>query len=93
MISFRVASFEFHHVMDCEIICSDSLDSTSILENSLSAKEKIISELNTELHNIETTLSAEREQYMDEIKKLNAALIEKVYQSAIFSPSYRSFCR
>ncbi|KAI6683371.1 hypothetical protein NL676_029284 [Syzygium grande] len=56
---------------------SDSLDSTSILENSLSAKEKIISELNTELHNIETTLSAEREQYMDEIKKLNAALIEK----------------
>ncbi|XP_056175314.1 protein CASP isoform X1 [Syzygium oleosum] len=56
---------------------SDSLDSTSILENSLSAKEKIISELNMELHNIETTLSAEREQYMDEIKKLNAALIEK----------------
>lgn len=56
---------------------SDSLDSTSILENSLSAKEKIISELNMELHNIETTLSAEREQYMNEIKKLNAALIEK----------------
>lgn len=56
---------------------SDSLDSTSILENSLSAKERIISELNMELHNIETTLSAEREQYMNEIKKLNAALIEK----------------
>lgn len=56
---------------------SDNLDSNSMLENSLSAKEKIISELNMELHNIETTLSNEREQHMNEIKKLNALLIEK----------------
>ncbi|KAH9778600.1 protein CASP [Citrus sinensis] len=49
----------------------------SYLENSLSAKEKIISELNSELHNIETALSNEREQHMNEIKKLNALLIEK----------------
>ncbi|XP_062029469.1 protein CASP [Rosa rugosa] len=56
---------------------SDNLDSNSILENSLSAKEKIIAELNMELHNIETTLSNEREEHMNEIKKLNALLIEK----------------
>ncbi|XVE58724.1 hypothetical protein DITRI_Ditri04bG0192000 [Diplodiscus trichospermus] len=56
---------------------SDSLDSNTILENSLSAKEKIISELNMELHNIETTLSNEREQHVDEIKKLNSLLNEK----------------
>lgn len=56
---------------------SDDSDSNSILENSLSAKEKIISELNTELHNIETTLSNEREQHINEIKKLNAMLHEK----------------
>ncbi|XP_059643508.1 protein CASP [Cornus florida] len=56
---------------------SDNLDSNSILENSLSAKEKIISELNMELHNIETTLSNEREQHVNEIKKLNLMLIEK----------------
>ncbi|GKV25079.1 hypothetical protein SLEP1_g34574 [Rubroshorea leprosula] len=56
---------------------SDNVDSNRILENSLSAKEKIISELNMELHNIETTLSNEREQHMSEIKKLNSLLIEK----------------
>ncbi|KAJ8646654.1 hypothetical protein MRB53_008402 [Persea americana] len=56
---------------------SDNLDSSSILENSLSAKEKIISELNIELHNLETTLSNEREFHMNEIKKLNMLLIEK----------------
>ncbi|KAK4781598.1 hypothetical protein SAY86_015700 [Trapa natans] len=56
---------------------SDDLDSTSILENSLSAKEKIISELNMELHNVETTLSAAREQHISEVKKLNAIIIEK----------------
>lgn len=56
---------------------SDNLDSSSILENSLSAKEKIISELNIELHNLETTLSNERELHMNEIKKLNMLLIEK----------------
>ncbi|RVX14094.1 Protein CASP [Vitis vinifera] len=57
---------------------SDNLDSNSILENSLSAKEKIISELNMELHNIEITLSNEREQHVNEIKRLNALLNEKV---------------
>ncbi|KAJ9174065.1 hypothetical protein P3X46_017136 [Hevea brasiliensis] len=56
---------------------SDSVDSNSILENSLSAKEKIISELNMELHNIETTLTNEREQHVNEIKKLNMILNEK----------------
>lgn len=54
------------------------MDSNSILENSLSAKEKIISELNTELHNIETTLANEREQHINEIKKLNVMLNCKV---------------
>lgn len=56
---------------------SDTLDSNSLLENSLSAKEKIISELNMELHNLESTLSNEREQHMHEIKKLNVLLIDK----------------
>ncbi|XP_021292314.1 protein CASP [Herrania umbratica] len=56
---------------------SNNVDSNTILENSLSAKEKIISELNMELHNIETTLSNEREQHVNEIKKLNSLLNEK----------------
>ncbi|XVE64071.1 hypothetical protein DITRI_Ditri07aG0071800 [Diplodiscus trichospermus] len=56
---------------------SDNVDSNTMLENSLSAKEKIISELNMELHNIETTLSNEREQHVNEIKKLNSLLSEK----------------
>jgi homeobox protein cut-like len=49
-----------------------------MLENSLSAKEKIISELNLELHNIETALSNERDEHIKEIKRLNALLNEKV---------------
>lgn len=57
---------------------SDNTDSNSILENSLTAKEKIISELNMELHNIETTLSNEREEHVNDIKKLNTLLHEKV---------------
>ncbi|KAK9091184.1 hypothetical protein Sjap_024361 [Stephania japonica] len=56
---------------------SDNLDSTSILESSLSAKEKIISDLNMELHNLEATLSNEREQHLNQIKNLNALLMEK----------------
>ncbi|KAH6828903.1 CCAAT-displacement protein alternatively spliced product [Perilla frutescens var. hirtella] len=56
---------------------SDSLDANTILENSLTAKEKIISELNSELHNIETTLSNEREYNLNELKKLKALLNEK----------------
>ncbi|XP_041994011.1 protein CASP-like [Salvia splendens] len=56
---------------------SDSSDANTVLENSLSAKEKIISELNTELHNIETTLSNEREHNLNELKKLKALLNEK----------------
>ncbi|TYK28184.1 protein CASP [Cucumis melo var. makuwa] len=56
---------------------SDNLDLNSVLENSLSAKEKIISELNMELHNIETILSSEREQHIIEIKNLNALINEK----------------
>ncbi|WVZ13353.1 hypothetical protein V8G54_010919 [Vigna mungo] len=56
---------------------SDSFDSTSALENSLNAKEKQISELNLELHNIETTLSNERDEHMNDVKKLTAMLNEK----------------
>lgn len=56
---------------------SDDLESSNILESSLDAKEKIISELNAELHNMETTLSSEREQHIIEIKRLNALLKEK----------------
>nr|GLL21928.1 protein CASP-like [Ipomoea trifida] len=56
---------------------SDNFDGNSILENSLSAKEKLVSELNAELHNLENTLSNEREQHMSEMKKLNALLHEK----------------
>ncbi|XP_047950395.1 protein CASP-like [Salvia hispanica] len=56
---------------------SDSSDANTVLENSLSAKERIISELNTELHTIETTLSNEREQNLNELKKLKALLNEK----------------
>lgn len=59
-------------------MCSDDLDPTNVLENSLIAKEKIISDLNMELHKMETTFSNEREQYMNEIKKLNTLLDEKV---------------
>lgn len=53
------------------------VDSNAILETSLSSKEKIISELNMELHNIETTFSNERVQHVNEIKKLNSLLNEK----------------
>lgn len=68
---------------------SENLDSSSILENSLSAKEKIISELNIELHNLETTLSNERELHINEIKKLNALLNEKVLS---YLPHCMSVC-
>ncbi|KAL6529862.1 hypothetical protein OROGR_015485 [Orobanche gracilis] len=56
---------------------SDSEDANTMLENSLSAKEKIISELNMELHNIETTLSNEREYHLSELKNLKVMLNEK----------------
>ncbi|KAJ7969655.1 Protein CASP [Quillaja saponaria] len=56
---------------------SDNFDSNNALENSLNAKEKIISELNMELHDIETTIANEREQHMIEIKKLKALLHDK----------------
>ncbi|KAL9673036.1 hypothetical protein QQ045_029289 [Rhodiola kirilowii] len=62
---------------DGENKISDTLDSNSVLENSLSTKEKIISELNMELHNVETTLSKEREEHLNETKKLNALIYEK----------------
>lgn len=56
---------------------SDNLDADSAFENSLYAKEKIISELNVELHKLENTLSNEREEHINEIKKLNSLLNEK----------------
>ncbi|EFH59392.1 hypothetical protein ARALYDRAFT_318610 [Arabidopsis lyrata subsp. lyrata] len=56
---------------------SDNVDSNSMLENSLTAKEKIISELNMEIHNVETALANERESHVAEIKKLNSLLNKK----------------
>ncbi|KAL4378731.1 hypothetical protein GQ457_02G016780 [Hibiscus cannabinus] len=63
---------------------SHTADSNTILENSLSSKEKIIYELNMELHNIEITLSNEREKHVNEIKKLNSLLYEKVQNSCCY---------
>jgi len=57
---------------------SDYLESSDILESSLNAKEKIISELNAELRNIESTLSSEREMHVNELKKLTTLLTEQV---------------
>ena len=54
------------------------MDPSDILESSLIAKEKIISELNAELRNIESTLSSEKEMHVNEVKKLTALLSEKV---------------
>ncbi|XP_004512864.1 protein CASP [Cicer arietinum] len=62
---------------DSETKKSDNVDSNSALENSLIAKEKLISELNMELHNIETTLSNEREEHINDVKKFTAMLNEK----------------
>ncbi|KAK2385473.1 protein CASP [Trifolium repens] len=62
---------------DSENKKSDNLDSNNALENSLIAKEKLISELNMELHNIETTLSNEREEHINDVKKFTAMLNEK----------------
>ncbi|KAJ4893950.1 Protein CASP [Raphanus sativus] len=62
---------------DTENKNSDNVDSNSILENSLTAKEKIISELNMEIHNVETALANEREDHVAEIKKLNSLLNKK----------------
>ncbi|CAI8619827.1 unnamed protein product [Vicia faba] len=56
---------------------SDNSDSNNPLENSLIAKEKLISELNMKLHNIETTLSNEREEHINDVKKFTAMLNEK----------------
>ncbi|KAG2246646.1 hypothetical protein Bca4012_090379 [Brassica carinata] len=62
---------------DTENKNSDNVDSNSMLENSLTAKEKIISELNMEIHNVETALANEREDHVVEIKKLNSLLNKK----------------
>ncbi|XP_075486845.1 protein CASP [Primulina tabacum] len=56
---------------------SDKLDTNAMFENSLSVKEKIISDLNMELHNLETTLSNERDFHLNELKKLKALINEK----------------
>lgn len=56
---------------------SDYMDPSDILESSLIAKEKIISELNAELRNVESTLSSEKEMHVNELKKLTALLSEK----------------
>ncbi|KAI4998385.1 hypothetical protein ZWY2020_053727 [Hordeum vulgare] len=56
---------------------SDYMDPSDILESSLIAKEKIISELNAELRNVESALSSEKEMHVNELKKLTALLSEK----------------
>jgi len=52
-------------------------EASSNLEASLTAKEKIISELHYELHKIERTLGNEREEHLAEVRRLNALLNEK----------------
>eukprot|EP00850_Spirogloea_muscicola_P007234 SM000036S13278 [mRNA] locus=s36:367483:372899:+ [translate_table: standard] len=52
-------------------------EKSSNLEASLTAKEKIISELHMELHNLETTLSSERDTHGAEWKKLRSLLDER----------------
>eukprot|EP00850_Spirogloea_muscicola_P003500 SM000014S00288 [mRNA] locus=s14:408159:413617:- [translate_table: standard] len=52
-------------------------EKSSNLEASLTAKEKIISELHMELHNLETTLSSERDMHGAELKKLRSLLDER----------------
>eukprot|EP00850_Spirogloea_muscicola_P010406 SM000061S19233 [mRNA] locus=s61:261247:266684:- [translate_table: standard] len=52
-------------------------EKSSNLEASLTAKEKIISELHMELHNLETTLSSERDTHGAELKKLRSLLDER----------------
>ncbi|KAG6536128.1 hypothetical protein ZIOFF_001172 [Zingiber officinale] len=64
----------FNHV---EGKCICDVEMNIMLESSLNAKEKIISELNMELHNMESTLLKGREQHLNEIKKLNALINEK----------------
>ena len=78
------------HFFD-SLACSDTVDSSSILENSLNAKEKIISELNMELHNVEITLSNEREQHINEMKKLKSLLNEKVSDETLSLFRHRSY--
>ncbi|CAM6089630.1 unnamed protein product [Calypogeia fissa] len=52
-------------------------ETSSSLEASLSAKEKIISELHMQLHKLEATLSTERDEYSVEAKKMSTQLNEK----------------
>lgn len=59
-------------------MCRLDEEANSSLEASLTAKEKIISELHHELHTMETSLGSEREQHIAEVKKLKALLSEKV---------------
>ncbi|KAG6469518.1 hypothetical protein ZIOFF_074242 [Zingiber officinale] len=72
--SCSIPAFEFNHV---EGKCICDVEMNIMLESSLNAKEKIISELNMELHNMESTLLKGREQHLNEIKKLNALINEK----------------
>jgi hypothetical protein len=55
-----------------------SKEVSSHLEASLSAKEKIISELCFELNTIENALLSEHEQHLLESKRLNSLINEKV---------------
>lgn len=56
----------------------DKMDADSnSLEATLSVKERVISELHMELHNVESTLSTEREEHLFELKNLHSRLDEK----------------
>lgn len=54
------------------------ISTSSTLEVSLVEKEKVISELHVELNNLEMQLSAERDQHLVELKRLNTLVNEKV---------------
>lgn len=74
----KAADFYLRLIYNFFLFLSDKLDTNAMFENSLSAKEKIISDLNMELHNLETTLSNERDYHLNELKKLKALINEKV---------------
>lgn len=59
-------------------------DATDNLEASLTAKEKIISDLHSELLNLESTLSYERDQLQTELGKLNDIISEKVQPFSLY---------
>lgn len=69
----QVANTQETHVQERQ-----DISTSSNLEASLIEKEKVISELHVELHNLEMQLSVEREQHLVELKRLNTLVNEKM---------------